>query len=150
MGDVDFFLGTVFTWIHQSNGHLSVHMSQTAFTEFSAHQSGVDAMNPVPNMTPYHSGMPIDSIPALSPDDPDLKRHTKVCQSIVGSINWLTTCTRPDIAPCLELFASYQNAPHQQHYKSAIHALKYLYSTSKYGISFHSDSTLQVFNHFPH
>ena len=96
MGDVDFFLGTAFTWIRQSNGHLSVHMSQTAFIEFSAHRFGVDAMNPVSNMTPYCSGMPTNSIPAPCPDEPDLKHPTKVYQGIVVSINWLATCTRPD------------------------------------------------------
>ena len=41
-------------------------------------------------------------------------------------------------------------SPRIQHYKSAIHALKYLYSTCDYGISFHSDAsnTLQAFSHF--
>lgn len=48
--------------------------------------------------------------------------------------------------------ASYSHAPSHQHYKSALHALKYLYSTADYGISFHSDAsnTIQAFNHFPH
>ena len=103
-------------------------------------------------MTPYRSGLPIDAIPHPDANDPDLKRRTKVYQSIVGSINWLATCTRPDISPVLTFLASYSNAPHAQHYKAAIHALKYLYSTSEYGISFHSNScaTLQAFNHFPH
>ena len=61
-------------------------------------------------------------------------------------------CTRPDIAPCLTFLASYQQSPSEQHYKAAVHALKYLYSTNEYGISFHSNSssTLQAFNHFPH
>ena len=70
----------------------------------------------------------------------------------MGSINWLATCTRPDISPVLTFLASYSNQPSHQHYKAAIHALKYLYSTSEYGISFHSDacSALQAFNHFPH
>ena len=96
--------------------------------------------------------MPIDSIPLPSADDPDLKRRTEVYQSIAGSMNWLVTCTRPAIAPCLTFLESYQNTLHQQHYKAAIHALKYLYSTSEYGISFHSDATntLRAFNQFPH
>ena len=67
-------------------------------------------------------------------------------------MNWLPTCTRPDISPALTFLASYSNNPSQQHYKAAIHALKYLYSTADYGISFHSNScnTIQAFNHFPH
>ena len=35
--------------------------------------------------------------------------------------------------------------------KAAIYALKYLFSTSSYGISYHlnASNTLQAFNHFP-
>ena len=153
MGDVDYFLGTAFTLLrHGADNHVSVHLTQTAFTEFSAHRFGVGRMNRIPNMTPYRSGIPIDSIPSPDPSDPDLPRRTKVYQRIVGSINWLATCTRPDISPVLTSLASYSNQPSHHHYKAAIHALKYLYSTSKYGIIFSSkaSSTMQAHNHFPH
>ena len=65
-------------------------------------------------------------------------------------INWLATCTRPDVSPVLSFLASYSTTPAHQHYKAALHVLKYLYSTAKYGISFHSDAsnTIQAFNHF--
>jgi hypothetical protein len=33
MGNVDFFLGTAFTWQRQNDGRFSVHMSQSAFTD---------------------------------------------------------------------------------------------------------------------
>jgi hypothetical protein len=152
MGEVDYFLGTAFTWKRHDNGHLSVHLCQSAFTEFTAHRFSVHRYNRTPHMTPYRSGIPIDSIPAADPKDPDLKRRTKVYQSIVGSINWVATCTRPDVSPVLSFLASYSNCPSHQHYKSALHVLKYLYSTADYGISFHSDAsnTIQAFNHFPH
>lgn len=152
MGDVDYFLGSAFLWQRHSNGHVSVHLSQSAFTEHTAHRFGLDRFKRVPNMTPYRSGLPIDSLPSPAPDDPDLKRRTKVYQGIVGSINWLAQCTRPDVSPALTFLASYSNAPSAQHYQAAIHVLKYLYSTSDYGISYHSDAcnTIQAFNHFPH
>ncbi|KAL7517026.1 hypothetical protein ACHAWF_000102, partial [Thalassiosira exigua] len=63
MGDVDFFLGTAFTWRKHDDGHLSVHMCQSAFSEHAAHRFGVDRMARVPNMTPWRSGLPIDSTP---------------------------------------------------------------------------------------
>ena len=152
MGKADYFLGTAFEWMYHENGHLSIHLTQTAFTEHTAHRFGVYKMNKEPNMTPYRSGYPIDFILSSDKDDPDQNRHTKVYQRVVGSTNWLATCTQPDIAPVLTCLASYQNAPHHQHYKAAIHALKYLYSTSEYGILYHSNSanTIQAFNHFPH
>jgi hypothetical protein len=151
MGPVDWFLGTAFTWKRHSDGHLSVLLSQSAFTEYTAHRFAVDRINPVPHMTPYRSGIPIDSIPNPPKGDPDQKRRTKIYQSIVGCINWLATCTRPDIAPCLTFLASYNQGPSHGHYQAALHALKYLYSTADYGISFHSNAsnTIQAFNHFP-
>ena len=152
MGDVDYFLGSAFTWKRLPDGHISVHLCQSAFTEFTSQRFGVDKMNPVPNMTPYRSGYPIDAIPPSDPHDPDLKRRTKIYQQIIGSINWLAQCTRPDVAPALTFLSSYNLAPHHQHYKAAIHVLKYLHSTAEYGISYHSDAcnTIQAFNHFPH
>jgi hypothetical protein len=71
---------------------------------------------------------------------------------MVGCINWLATCTRPDVSPALTFLASYSNNPAHQHYKAALHTIKYLLSTSELGISYHSDahSTVQAFNHFPH
>ena len=152
MGDVDYLLRTVFTWLNQKDRNISVHICQSAFTEFTTHQFSVQSANKVPNMTPYRSGFLIDSIPPIDPLDPDLNREQQIYQSIVGCINWLVTCTRPDIAPVLTFLASYSNSPHQQHYKAAVHALKYLKSTNENGISFHSESsaTIQSFNHFPH
>jgi len=152
MGDVEYFLGTAFTWIRHDNDHLSVHLSQSAFTEYTGQRFGVDKYNRTPNMSPYRSGYPIDSIPNSDPHDPDLKRRTKIFQRIIGCINWLACCTRPDVSPALTFLSSYNMAPHHQHYKAAIHVLKYLLSTSEYGISFHSDASqsLQAFNHFPH
>eukprot|EP00804_Cyclotella_cryptica_P022104 CCRYP_011574-RA/>CCRYP_011574-RA protein AED:0.46 eAED:0.39 QI:0/0/0/1/0/0/2/0/303 len=71
---------------------------------------------------------------------------------MVGCINWLATCTRPDVCPVLTFLASYSQHPAHQHYKAALHVIKYLLSTSEYGISYHSHatSTVQAFNHFPH
>ena len=52
----------------------------------------------------------------------------------------------------LTFLASYRNYPHPQHYKAAVHALKYLTITNEYDISFHSKSSakIQAFNNFPH
>ena len=91
-------------------------------------------------MTPYHSGLPIDSIPPVYPIDPDLPRQKHAYQSIVGCINWLATCNRPEISLALKFIASYSNDPNTQHYKATVHDLKYLTSTNEYGTSFHSNS----------
>ena len=65
-------------------------------------------------MTPHCSGLPINSIPPVDPLDQDITHRKKVYQSIVGWINWLVTCTHPDIATALKFIDSYSNTPHQQ------------------------------------
>ena len=74
MGDVDYFLGTAFTWLHHKYGNMSVQLCQSAFTEFTAHRTSVQRANKVPNMTPYRSGLPIDSILPIDPLDPNFNR----------------------------------------------------------------------------
>ena len=89
-------------------------------------------------MTPYHSSFPIYSIPPVDPLDPDLNRRQQVYQIIVGCINWLATCNRPNIVPVPTFNASYSNYTHPKHYKAAVNPLKYLTGTNEYDISFHS------------
>ena len=130
MGNVYYFLGTVFTWIQHSDVNISVNLCQSEFTEFTDHRFSFHTVNKVINMTPYCYGFPIDSIPTVYPPDTDILRQKQVYQSIVGCINWLATCNLPDISPALIFPASYSNAPHLQHYKAVVHALKYLISTN--------------------
>ena len=69
MGDADYFFGTAFTWKRLPDEHISVHLCQSAFTEYTATRFGIDDMNQVPNMSPYRSGYPIDAIPPSDPHD---------------------------------------------------------------------------------
>jgi hypothetical protein len=69
IGTVSYFLGAVFDWQRHSKGHLSVLLTQSAFVEYSAHRFAIDKFSPVPNMTPYWSDTPIDSIPPPPADD---------------------------------------------------------------------------------
>ena len=152
MGYVDYLLGTAFNWLQHKDGKISVHLRHLEFTEFTAHRFSVQSEKKVPNMTPHRSGLPVDSNPPVDPLDTDLPRRRQVYHNIVGCINCLETCTRTDTAPALTFLASYRNSPHPQHYKAAVHALKYLTSTNEYRISFKSksSSTIQEFNHFTH
>ena len=152
MGNLEYLLGTAFTWLRHADGNISIHLCQLSFTEFIAHQLSFHISNKVPNMNPFCFGFPMGSILPVDTLDHDLLRQKQIYQSIGSCIKWLATCTWPDIAPVLKFLASYINAPHPQHYKSASHAIKDITSTNEFGISFHSksSSTIQAFNHFPH
>ena len=86
MGDVNYFLGTTFTWLYHKDENISFHLCQLAFTEFTSHRFLAQSANKVPNIFLYRSGFPIDSIPPVDPLNPDLPRQRKFYQSIFGCI----------------------------------------------------------------
>ena len=51
-------------------------------------------------------------------------------RSLVGSLLYLATCTRPDIAMIVNQLSRHLEKPTQQHWKAAIRVLRYLNSTN--------------------
>ncbi len=84
-------------------------------------------------------------------DDPSFLRLRLQYQSLVGSLNWLATNTRPDLAPVTSFLAAYNHHPTQKHMDAAVYAVKYLRQTTDYGIAFHSSTTdpASAYVHFP-
>lgn len=148
----EFFLGSSFEWSTQPDGHLSVYIHQKAFAEHTAAQCGLSKYNTSTYMRPYWSGLPINSITPPDPDNPNLPEHTKDYQSICISINWLAVSIWPDVAVALSFLVSFQSAPTTGHINAAYHNLKYLASTSSYGLLCHSNvpAITLSFLHFPH
>ena len=155
MGVATWFLGTHLTWLSQADGHISVHLSQEAFAQNLVERHRQHTINHNPQATPYRSGLPIDSIPdnaaETDENEPSFLRRRTQYQSVVGSLNWLATNTRPDLSPVVSFLASYNHKPTSSHMDSAYYAIKYLRSTASFGIAFHSnsDSISSGYIHFP-
>jgi len=128
-------------------------LNQTGFAAHLVEQFCRDTWKPTPTATPYHLGIPIDLI-ACSSDDydsPSQLRRTEAYQSLIGSIGWLATATRPNLAPVHSFLSSYNSKPSTGHMKVALHVLHYIHSTHNYGIHFTSSDTnpIHTFVHFP-
>ena len=91
-------------------------------------------------MTPYRPGFPIDSIPDTDPDNPDLPKCKATYQSICVSLNWIAISTHPDAAIIMSFLDSYQGAQNHGHYETSMYALIYLFITSYFGLTYHSNS----------
>jgi hypothetical protein len=69
IGQVDFmgqffhFLGIEFTWNITTDGHVSVGLTQQTFAENLIDSVGYTSLSISSYTSPYHSGLPIDSIP---------------------------------------------------------------------------------------
>ena len=152
MGIVEWFLGVHFSW-RIAPSSVTVHLNQSGFATNLVESFSCHARDETPTATPYRSGVPIDSIaPSLDADDsPAQIRRTEAYQSLVGSIGWLASTTRPDIAAAHSFLSSYTNKPASGHMKAALYVLHYIHSTHDYGISFTSEDTapMHSYVHYP-
>ena len=151
LGTVTHFLGTKFTWIETPLNDLTAHLSQQAFIDNLILDANLDPDSASNTKTPYRSGLPIDSIPSVAISSTERDKLKLQMQQLMGSLQWVSHCTRPDISTATALLSKYQNSPSPGHLQAAKHIIKYLKSTSTHGIRFTSshDHILQSFLHFP-
>jgi hypothetical protein len=152
MGDVDYYLGICFNWRRESDGHVSVHMSQEGYANAFIDEMGLQNAVTSPKMTPYRSGLPIDSLPKqpnVSKTDNETLRSK--FRSFMGMLNWLSISTRPDLTTVHSLLASATESPTRAHLEALRHVGRYVKATPDYGISFSSRShaALESFVEFP-
>jgi hypothetical protein len=152
MGVVEWFLGIHFAWRITSDS-ISVRLNQSGFAANLVESFFQDSRNMTPTATPYRSGVPNDSIAPSTDDDdsPAQLRRTATYQSLIGSIGWLSSSTRPYLSAVHFFIASYSNKSLVGHMKGALYALHYIHSTHDDGISFTSDSVapMHSYIHFP-
>jgi hypothetical protein len=71
---------------------------------------------------------------------------------VVGSVGWLASSTRPDLAVCHSFLLAYNNKSSQSHWNATLYVLPYIYSTINYGITFTSKESpaLHAYMLYPH
>jgi hypothetical protein len=87
MGQVTQFLGIEFTWHCDSEGNVSVNLTQQSFVEMLLENLGFASENQSAFTTPYQSGISIDTIPTQSMSSADRDKLRLQYQSLVGSLN---------------------------------------------------------------
>ena len=65
-----------------------------------------------------------------------------VLRQLVGSLNWLSIGTRPDITTITQFLLQYQSNPSPGHLQAAKYAIKYIKGTTDYGIVFDSNENM--------
>ncbi|KAE9002116.1 hypothetical protein PR003_g18342 [Phytophthora rubi] len=128
LGEVKHLLGMEITYVP---GHVLM-ISQKGYTEKILARCKMDKCKPVP--TPQVKGnFPMPGDPKRESvcvnSDPEVDyRH------IVGSLQYLVQCTRPDIANSVRTLGKYLNCFTREHHVLAKRVLRYLRGTSDYGL----------------
>ena len=138
MGTVDYFLGVRFDWNTTNKNNISCKLVQQVYIESLIHKMDLADCRIDPSMTPYRSGLPVDSLPKGSSDISSAlqEKLTSIYRSYIGMLTCISTSTRPDIASAVSFFSTYQSCPTQAHIDSAKYVARYLNSTMCLGLLF--------------
>ncbi|GMF47685.1 unnamed protein product [Phytophthora fragariaefolia] len=128
LGNVKNLLGMEITYVR---GRM-LTISQKGYCEKVLKRFKMDKCKPVP--TPQVKGnLPRPGVPEVEPvcvnADPDLDYR-----QIVGSLQYLAQCSRPDIANAVRTLGKFMNCYTQEHHVLAKRVLRYLRGTTDYGL----------------
>uniref|UniRef100_A0A6N2K712 Integrase catalytic domain-containing protein n=1 Tax=Salix viminalis TaxID=40686 RepID=A0A6N2K712_SALVM len=63
---------------------------------------------------------------------------------VVGSLNYVQTCTRPDISFAVGMLGRYQSNPGMDHWKAAKKVLRYLQGTKEYVLTYRRSDNIEI------
>ena len=93
-----------------------------------------------PSTTPYLSGVKLEK-KHYTPNGEEEILSNKPYAELVGSINWLATSCRPDLARIASQLCRFVSKPYQTHWKAAVQVLKYLQRTKDNVLMFEASSS---------
>ncbi|KAG3063695.1 hypothetical protein PI124_g22600 [Phytophthora idaei] len=134
--------------VEHGDGSMKIHQAQ--YCEQILEKFGFDEARP--------SRIPMETNLRLTVNDTDTatRKHEPAngkafpYRELVGSLMYLSTCTRPDLAFAVEQLSRYVQCPTQQHIGAAKRVLRYLVGTKIQGIMYtrdareHQSSTLLI------
>ena len=127
MGLVEWFLGIHFSW-RMTSSRVDVHLNQTGFATNLAEQFCRDSWDATLTATPFLivpgfllTLLLLQPMMMILPHNFVGRRHIR----LIGSIGWLATVTRPDLAPVHSFLLSFNYKPSSGHMSAALHVLHY-------------------------
>uniref|UniRef100_A0AAV1THA1 Reverse transcriptase Ty1/copia-type domain-containing protein n=1 Tax=Peronospora matthiolae TaxID=2874970 RepID=A0AAV1THA1_9STRA len=96
----------------------------------------------------HASRIPMETNIRLAVNDTDTARAKRIpdngkefpYRELIGSLMYLATCTRPDLAYVVGQLSRYVQSPTQQHIGAAKRVLRYLVGSKTHGIVFHANN----------
>jgi hypothetical protein len=80
--------------------------------------------------------VPLETGEKLTKDGEPLDTERFPYSELVGSLLYLSVCTRPDIAQAVGALARYMSAPTEAHWRAAVGVVRYLVGTATEGVAF--------------
>ena len=119
-----------------------MHLSQTHFTNQIIELAGLEDAKPAPTPLPK-----AHCLYEKREDDEDHERsemESVPYRAILGSLLYLSNCSRPDIATAVSMLAKFQATPSMRHWKAKKNVCRYLRGTINYGIKYRQNGIKRV------
>jgi hypothetical protein len=137
LGPIHYCLGVEF---HQDPETKRIRISQPMYAETVLRRFGMGDCKPI--LTPT------DPNSKLTKPDQDIEGASSSVnfpyQSLVGSLMYLATCTRPDLAYCVSMLSQFNTCYQKPHVEAAKRALRYLQKTKLLGLSYGGGSNVLI------
>lgn len=88
---------------------------------------------------------PLSTSVKLTKDGEPLDKEKYPYSQLIGSLMYISICTRPDIAQAVGALARYMATPTETHWQVAKGVLRYLAGTANYGIMFGNSDGLEAY-----
>jgi hypothetical protein len=137
LGEASFFLGMV---IQRDRANRTIKLTQARTTADLVAKYGLSDAKP--------RSLPLDPALRLMQGEGDLLDASTAASyaQLVGSLLYLSVCTRPDIAQAVGALSKFMASPTTIHWQAALGIVRYLAGTAQYGLNFGgSDSGLEGF-----
>ena len=136
LGNLSYFLGMS---VVRNQEEKESWIGQPAYIQKLLSKTGMSDCKPV--KTPVDPGQRL--VKALETEE---AFDQQLYQSVVGSLMYLATCTRPDIAYAVGMLARFASKPNQSHWTAAKRMLRYLRGTDNLGILYKGESEIQGYS----
>ena len=134
-GEAEFLLGM--NLLRFNDG---IQINQTQYVERKLAEFGLDKE--------YPASCPLNPRERLSKATPleieTLKKLEVNYRALVGSLNYLSILTRPDISLAVSQLSQYLENPGIKHYQAAIQVFRYLSGTKHVGLTFKKSSSINL------
>jgi hypothetical protein len=122
------------------NGDVKIH--QARYIEELLVRFGMDDCNESPIPQAPSLFLTQDMSPSTEADREAMKKVPYA--ELVGSLNWLATSARPDIAQTVSKLCRFVSNPGPEHWKAGKQVLRYLKGTKSYGLRYRHDGNREL------
>ena len=127
--------------VNQDPSRRSISLSQSQYIKELLERFQMDDCNPV--KTPLSPGLDLsDDIP--TPDEQEVMKSIPYL-SAVGSLQYLATMTRPDIAYAVSYLGRFNHNPSPRHWAAVKHLFRYLKGTEGYKLVYKGNDNAELF-----